>query len=953
MNSLQKELELNIEGEVRFDSISKRVYSVDASIYEIEPIGIVLPKTKKDLIEAVKIAHKHNIPITARGAATGITGGCIGKSLIIDTSKYLHRILEINICDGYAICEPGVVQNQLNEALDPLGFRLGPETSTGNRATIGGMVGNNSAGTRSLRFGKMVDHILETELLLADGTLLQFDEIDATEWATKCLLEGAEGEIYRAIRKIKENDAEEIEKRIPDIPRRVNGYNLDVLLKKESLNVSQLITGSEGTFGIVTKIKMRIVPKQKATAVCLLHFETMMQGMRSVERILNFDPSAVEMMDDRILEAGRSSPSMRGKLGWIVGNPKIIFAVEFDGETAEEVKNKAQRFEVDMQNERIGYARSCLMDPSEIAHIWDVRKSGLGLLLSKRSYSRAIAFIEDVSVAPKELPEFMEKFEQYLASVNKEAGMYGHVGSGCLHLRPYVDLRNPDELKLMRKIMLDVANIVLEHHGALSGEHGDGLLRSWLIEKMYGKQINEAFLSLKAAFDPENRMNPGKIVNAPELEENLRIDPNVKQEEIETFLDFSREGGFALAADLCNGNGLCRKKEEVMCPPFQATGDEYHTTRARAQALRAVINGRMPLEELTSDGMYDVMDLCVECKGCKTECPSQVDMAKMKSEFLYQYQEKRGYSLRNRIFGNIGAWNRILLPIAPIVNPIAESRIGKSILSLFGISEHRSLPLLAYDIFSHWYEENVEHDENRKHVVLFNDTFTEFNTPEIGKAAVKVLDAMDYDVIVPEWQCCGRPFISKGMLKQARNQAEKVLTTLLPFAIANIPIVGLEPSCILTIIDDHPDLLPGLQNQVEKLVEQCCTFDEFMEEHLINGKLPLKIDEQERRILLHGHCHQKSLVGTGPTMQVLQAIPGAEVEEIPSGCCGMAGSFGYESEHYDISMKIGELQLFPAVRDAEPTAYLVADGTSCRTQIKDGTGRKALHLAELLAELIE
>lgn len=919
----EKALRSNTTADIYFDAIHKRAYSVDASIYEVEPIGIALPKSKQDLIALVKICHAFKVPMIARGAATGITGGCIGQGLIIDTSKYLNRILNIDWEEKTVTCEPGIVLDRLNEALAPQGYWLGPETSTGNRATVGGMLANNAAGARSLRYGKMVDHILKAEVILSSGESLSFQVIDEIEWKQKRSLNDAEGNIYREIYRIKEVYGEEILKHFPRIPRRVSGYNLDELMKPQPLNIAKLIAGSEGSLGVIAEMKLRLSKRPEKLGLCVIHFQDMIQAMRSIEEMLEYHPVALEMVDHKIMEAGRDSPALRGKLDWLQGNPEVIFVAEFDGD----LDQKLPAFVSTMQKKKIGYAYTTLTNPLEMSAVWELRKSGLGLLLSKRSYSRAIAFIEDLSLPPEHLASFFEKFLRYLKSVHKEAGIYGHVGSGCMHIRPYIDLRKESELHLMVKIMEEISSLVLDHGGAMSGEHGDGMVRSWLNEKMFGKKIYQAFVDVKAAFDPENLMNPGKVVNGQPVLDNLR---KSQTSYTETFMDFSPEGGFELSADLCNGNGQCRKKEGVMCPSFQVTGMEYDTTRARAQALR---------HRGDDEALHSILDLCISCKGCKTECPSQVDMAKMKAEFLYQYQEKRGYSLRTRLFGHIGTLYRI-----PFLSIFSQF---KWIKRLLGIAPDRPLPQRSRTPFSKWLKHHPQPACSKK-VVLFNDTFTEYTDPHIGQDAIKVLNAMGYEVIVPPWHCCGRPFISKGMLRQAKLKAQKLIEVLHPYVNEGLPIIGLEPSCILTFRDEFLALV-GNDQRASEIAKACVTFDEFINGHLVEGKLPLQFQETKAAIMLHGHCHQKAIVGTKPTLSVLKSIPGFTVTEIQSGCCGMAGSFGYEAEHAAFSMKIGELRLFPAIRKTSADAIIVADGVSCRHQISQGTGRQALHLAEILA----
>ncbi len=947
LESFQKDLCEVFDGEVYFDSITKCAYSVDASIYEIMPLGVVIPKDRNELLILLKVANRHSIPVTARGAGTGIAGGCIGPNLIIDLSKYLNAIIEINYEKEYIICEPGVVQDQLNALLSPQGYRLGPDTSTGNRATIGGMLANNAAGARSLFYGKMVDHVEEVVLALSNGELIRLREVSDEQLQEKIHLNGAEGRIYKAIDQIRNEYAEDIQNHFPKIPRRVSGYNLDEL-SQYPLNLSKLIAGSEGTLGIVIEVKLKICKKPKVTGLCIIHSTDMLELMRHIPAMLIHKPLSLEMIDDNILAAGRIHPSTRGKLEWLLGEPAAVFVAEFEGDTLEVVQEKLFNFVEEMGKLKVGYATIQVTNFEEMEAVWAVRKAGLGLLLSKRTYSRAIAFIEDLSVGPNELAAFMESFLICLKGFGKEAGIYGHVGAGCIHIRPYVDLRDPNEQETMEKLMLAVAELLLAHGGSLSGEHGDGYVRSWLNKKMFGDRLYRAFCELKEAFDPDHLMNPGKIVNAPPLLHDLRSFTKANLKKIDSFLDFSPEGGFELAADLCNGNGMCRKGEGVMCPSFQVTRDEYDTTRARAQALRAIIHGTLPREAFSGQELYDVLDLCLQCKGCKSECPSQVDMAKMKSEFLYHYQAERGYSLRTRLFGEIGRINRWVSPFARIFNALNGGVIAKKLLSWLCISSERKLPQIAPERFSSWCERQP-FSEQKARVVLFNDTYTEFNHPEIGKAAYSVLRSLGYDVIVPPWNCCGRTLYSKGMLPQAKKKAETLLSILFPYVREGIPIIGLEPSCLFMLKDDFQGLVSH-DERLKELQSRCFTFDDFLHGHLIDGKLPLSFNAVNVDYLVHGHCHQKSSGRMTSSIELLNSMPGSHASLIDSGCCGMAGSFGYEAEHYAISMQIGALKLFPAILQASKKVVVVANGVSCRQQIVDGTGRKAFHIAEVIAQ---
>lgn len=879
--------ELKIEGEIRFDSITKKIYSVDASIYEVEPLAVAIPKTVLDLQKIVKVASRHRIPIIPRGAATGITGGCLGKGIVIDTSKYLKKM---QLEENHAVCEPGVIQDELNAALSPLGMRLGPDTSTGDRATLGGMAGNNAAGARSMHFGSMVDAVESIDLVLCSGEIVRFGPLNEEEWKDKLILPTHEGDIYRAAEGIRTKYKDAILKNFPKLPRRASGYQLDRLLKPFPLNLAEIIVGSEGSLGVISSITVKLAKKPSYLELHLFPFDSMQEAMRAVPKLLKTSPIALEMIDDKILKAGK------GKALWLKSIPKALLIAEY-GEP------------------RVSDAPYIFKDKEAMESVWAVRKGGLGLLLSKRSYSRAIAFIEDVSIPPEHLQEFMDRFLSYLAEKGKEAGIYGHVGPGCLHIRPYVDLRSPTEVILMKKMMIDVAAMVKEFGGAMSGEHGDGLIRSWLSETMFGKDVIEAFQTIKNAFDPLGLMNPHKIVQPLPLENDLRKAP---KQNPATFLHF--DGGLALSADLCNGNGACRKMAGVMCPSFQVTHDEYDTTRARANAFRSLLQEEKP-SKLDEKPLHDILDLCIQCKGCKKECPSSVDMAKMKSEALYHYQEKYGYSLRSWLFAHLDTICK--LPFKKLIN-----FLGKNFYKLGGLGHPP--PEFAKKRFSELILEQPE----GKPCVLLSDTYTEFYCPEVGVAAIRVLNRLGYQAIIPPWKCCGRPAISKGFLPKAKKNAIELAKQLQDYP--NMPIIGLEPSCLLTLFDEYKDFLGKEWNP-----KNCQLFDTF-----IANNLPLNIPKKGQ-VAVHGHCHQKAMQGMQDTLKVLRSL--TEVIEIPSGCCGMAGSFGYEEEHSAFSKQIGELHLLPFVRSLPKETVIIANGYSCRTQISLYTGRKALHLAEWLS----
>lgn len=954
MHDALLKLDRRIEGDVRCDALSRTVYSIDASIYQIEPVGVVLPKSREDIEAAIAFARDHRLSITPRGAATGTTGGCIGPGLIIDTSKYLNSILNIDFDSEIAVCEPGVVQDQLNAALAPRGYRLGADTSTGNRATLGGMVGNNSSGAHSMRYGKMVDDLVVAELLTADGDRMRCAAVDFAEKLRSPQCSDSERRVYQTISHIRSQLADEIAARFPKIQRRVSGYNLDEMVRPGPVNLSKLIAGSEGTLGVTTELTVRISRKPAATGVCVLHFDNLIDGLKTVEFILEFKPYAVELIDDQVIALGREHPVTRGQLNWLEGAPGGLLAVEFDGETTTELGERLEAFRVASEKANSAYAQVVLTDPTEIKKVWNLRKSGLGLIMSRRSNDRAIAFLEDVAVPPERIAEFMSDFRDYIHGAGKEAGFYGHAGVGCIHVRPMLDLRSDGDVELMVRMMEDVSDMVLDYGGAVSGEHGDGLVRSWLNEKLFGAAIYEAFTAVKSAFDPDNRMNPGKIVDGQRPDKGLRIGPRTRSVNVSTFLNWDADGGLMFAADMCNGNAECRKPASgTMCPSFQASGDERDTTRARAQALAAVLHGDMDPAGLTAQGLTEVLDLCLECKGCKRECPSQVDMARMKSEVLYHYHQKNGYPLRSRVFGAVDRISRLGCMLSPLANTMMRSAPGRGLMSLIGIAPQRLAPYFARERFSTWLRRHppAAPAGDADKVVLFVDTFTEFNYPEIGRAAVEILQALACQIVVAPLQCCGRPALSKGLLPQARARAERLISSLVPYVDNGYRIVGLEPSCILTVKDDYVSLHPG--EAAKGLSRACLTIDEYVDERIRNRNFALPLRHRPANVRLHGHCHQKAVVGTTPTLNALRAVPGFDVSEFDSGCCGMAGSFGYESEHYEFSRAVGETRLFPAIRETDPDTILVANGVSCRNQISHFLGRDAKHMIQVLAASLE
>jgi Fe-S oxidoreductase len=718
-------------------------------------------------------------------------------------------------------------------------------------------------------------------------------------------------------------------------------------------NLAKLVVGSEGTLAVVTEAKVKILPQPKTRAVMVTHFHQLIEAMVATQEILPCGPSAVELLDKTILDLARGSLEYGRLSGFIQGDPEAILITEFYGDSPQDLRQKMEHLEERLRKERFGYALVPAFDPAEQANIWKVRKAGLGLLLSIKGDKKPIAFVEDTAVSPEKLPEYLPRFNQIIGKYHTSSGFYGHCSVGCLHIRPLINLKEPAEIKKMRALAEEICDLVLEFAGALSGEHGDGLARSMWNKKLFGPTLYRAFQEVKAAFDPQGLMNPGKIVEAPDMTENLRYGPYYRTREVQTHLSFAREGGLAAAVEQCSGVGACRKKQEgTMCPSYMVTLEEEHSTRGRANALRLVLSGRLPAEALTSHRLQEVLDLCLECKGCKAECPAGVDMAKLKYEILAHYYEEHGFPLRARLFANIETLNRLGCLLAPFSNWLTATPPLRWLLHRFcGIDKRRVLPPFARPTLPTWFRKRVSPaGGSRGTVVLFNDTFMNYNYPEVGKAAVTLLERAGFRVILPNKRCCGRPMISKGMLAKAKEQARYNVAQLATYVEQGATIVGCEPSCLLTLRDEYPDLLED--KRAELVAQSSYLMEEFLCRLAERGELDLSFREASQEVLFHGHCHQKALVGTRPSLQVLRLIPGLQVKEVDSGCCGMAGAFGYEKEHYDLSLAIGERRLFKEVRAQPPQADIVVAGVSCRQQIEHGTGRRPKHLVEVLAQAL-
>lgn len=978
---VQEEIRRRVRGELRCDRVSRILYSTDASIYQIEPLGVLIPRVPDDVHAVFEIAREHEIPLLPRGSGTSLAGQTVGRALVIDFSRHLNHILEINAEERWARVQPGVVLEHLNAALASHGLMFGPDTATSNRATIGGMVGNNSAGARSIVYKKTQENVLGLHAILSDGREHFLAPLSLAEINTWSRADPFQTNLLITVINLAGRHRDEILRRYPKIMRRVSGYNLDAFVSGRSdlapsnregllartVNLADLLVGSEGTLGIVTAAKVKLVPKPPCRVLAIGHFGSLMAALEAVEYILPHEPSAVELLDGMILQRAAASMELRRRMTFVQGEPRALLIVELQGDSDAELRARLAKLEDDMRARHSGYAWLRLLPPEAQADVWAVRKAGVGLLLGIPGDRKPIAFVEDAAVPTDKLPQFIDEFGRIIREHDTEAGIYAHASVGCLHIRPLINLKVESEVAKMRSLAEAVLELVLRFGGAMSGEHGDGLARSEWHRRLFGDVIYSVFKEIKRAFDPDNLFNPGKIVDASPMTENLRYGAAYRTHAPATVFQYRQEGGFVAAVELCNGNGACRKlKDGSMCPSFMATKEEEHSTRGRANLLRAAISGELPLHSLQDRRLYEALDLCLACKGCKGECPTGVDMAKLKFEFLHNYHRTHGVPLRDLLFGYIAGLNRRLAPFAPLVNPLLRTSLVKwSAERLFHIHRQRQMPQFAARNFVDWFHERHRPEVDvigpaasgkAKKVILFVDTFTTYIQPEVGKAAVQVLERLGFVVQIARQSCCGRPLLTKGFLTEARKRAVETIELLYPHAAAGTPIVGLEPSCLLTFRDEYLDLVHG--PEAEALASQSFLWEEFLLQHQIVADLnrafsPLTTDHSPlSKLLIHGHCHQKALVGIEKTLALLRKIPGAQVCAIDAGCCGMAGAFGFEKEHYDISMAIGEERLFPAIRQTGEDWQVVAPGISCRQQIAQGTGRVALHPAEVMARMI-
>jgi FAD/FMN-containing dehydrogenase/Fe-S oxidoreductase len=970
-NLLLESLSHELDGEVAYDDIIKTAYSTDASVYRELPMAVVWPANTSDLKKLIKFCNTNGISLTVRAAGTSLAGQVVGKGIIADISRHMTRILNFNPDERWVLVEPGVIPDELNIFLKPYGLQFGPETSTSNRCTIGGMAGNNACGLHSLVYGSTREHLLEVKCLLSDGSEVVLNNKSPKEINQISSGNTLEAKIYSELTRILSDpvNAEHIRNGYPNpsITRRNTGYCLDIMLDSEPFtneappfNLAKLIAGSEGTLAIVTELKLNLVPlPPPAKGLLCVHLKDRSEAFRANLTALEHKPSAIEMMDDRILKLTENNLSQRNNRFFISGEPGAILIIEINGNSDREVIEKAEILTENLQKEKFGY-HFPLITGKDISRVWNLRKAGLGILSNMQGDARPVSLIEDTAVTPEDLPDYMEELTALLQKYGKETVLHAHIGTGELHVRPVLNLKDPGDVAVFREIAKDTALLVKKYRGSLSGEHGDGRLRGEFIPVILGEHNYRLIERVKKTWDPANILNPGIITGSLPANSHLRHDSNITHFEPETILDFSDTGGIVRAAEKCNGSADCRKSVRIggiMCPTFMATGDERLSTRARANILTSYLPGKNR-DDWNSREIYEILDLCISCKGCKAECPSGVDIAKMKAEFLQHWNDRHGISLRTWLIANITFINRLGSLLPPLFNYLVTNRVTSSLVKgIVGFAKKRSVPSLYRITLTKWLSKNLDlinPKEPIAEVCLFVDEFTNYNDTETGIKAVKLLTSLNYRVLTVNNSVSGRTYISKGLLRKAKVYAAKNIEIVYPIAERGIPVIGIEPSAILSFRDEYPDLVRGELKEKALLIKRnVMTFEEFISAEFRKGNIESQsFTDKQARIFVHVHCQQKAVSSSSPTIETLSIPSNYHVREIETGCCGMAGSFGYEKEHFDLSNKIGELVLFPEIRAAGNEVLLSAPGTSCRHHISDGTGRIARHPAVILYEAL-
>ncbi len=940
-------LKAELEGDVRFDPVTRTLYATDASIYEILPACILFPKTVEEVQQAVRVCAKLGVPIISRGGGTGLTGGAVGWGVQVDFSRHMNEIGFFDSSARTVEVQPGVVLDQLNKYLKTHGVHFAPDVATSSRATIGGMIANNSCGAHSVLFGRTVDHIVSLDALLSTGEIVRFNRATQTQ----------SHQITEKLRRIRDEYWEEIDRCFPKTHRSNAGYGLDRLGPPEvPIDVTKVICGSEGTLGIIVAAKLNLTPLPTRKALLLLHFDQLRTALSTVPAILEHKVAAIELIDRTIIAAGRVNPLIAKQATVVAGNPEALLIVEVTAEADTELNSFLSALQNDARIVERAYATVPTVDESTQADVWSLRKQGLGLLMSNPGDSQPYAFIEDCAVDPTVLPDYIARIDAFLKSEGVEhITHHAHASAGCLHVRPAINLKEGSEIERMRRIAEGVSEIVREFGGTTTGEHGDGIVRSCWLERLYGSRIIQAFREVKEAFDPAGIMNPGKIVNPLPFTENLRFGATFHSKPPKTYLDFSLYNGLQGMAQMCSGVGVCRQRDEgTMCPSYRATGEEKDSTRGRANALRIALSNKGLIDGLDDPALADVLDLCLSCKACKSECPTNVDMTRMKAEYLNRRNQREGVPRRSRLIANMPRLAALGSRFPWLANTVMSSSLARKVMeNHFGLDRRIAPPHFVRTTFRKWFarhSKRLKSASTRGDVVYFVDTWTNYFTPHVGKSAVKLLEAAGYRVVCPPTVCCGRPMISHGLLPEAKCQAEANLRILARYTNSTTPIVGTEPSCVFTLVDEYPQLLRS--HLMRKLGERTFTIEAFLWKVLSEDPEALRFHKSDIELLYHAHCHQKAMVGTHDANALMKTAFNERATEIPSGCCGMAGSFGHEAEHYDIARKIAEETLIPAI-EARGNAKVAVSGFSCHQQIEHHTSAKPRHLIEYLADALD
>ncbi|HZH54287.1 MAG TPA: FAD-linked oxidase C-terminal domain-containing protein [Sphingobacteriaceae bacterium] len=965
-------LSAKLEGRLYYDSSSPHqtvlhAYATDASVYQELPIAVCIPKNLKDLQELIAFASIFGVTLIPRTAGTSLAGQVVGRGIVVDVSEHFNQILEVNADEAWVRVQPGVIRDDLNAFLKPFGLMFGPETSTASRAMIGGMIGNNSSGLHSIVWGDTRTHLLEATVLLDDGSEMLFEPLDQQQLREKMQSKGREGDIYRGMYDLLSdtNNQQAIEIGFPkkSITRRNTGYALDLLADhfEAGINLCTLLAGSEGTTGIITEAKLHLLPlpKPEIGIVCV-HCESVLEAMHVNVIALQHQPEASELVDKYILDFTKGHQTYQHNRFFIEGDPGALLMVEFRGDTLEEIGQKAAALQRELIAQKRGYAYP-LITGVETTKVWDVRKAGLGLIRNLPGDTQPVNLIEDCAVSPEDLPAYVTEVEEILQKYGLNASYYAHAGAGELHIEPLINLKTAEGKKAFRGVLADTAKLVKKFNGSLSGEHGDGRLRGEFIPEVLGEQVYALLKQVKEIFDPAGVFNRGKIVDTPPMDEFLRYKQETASLSIPTIFDFSGQESILRLAEKCSGSGDCRKTHVsggTMCPSYMATREEKDTTRARANMLRQFLTHSQKANRFDHDEIREAMDLCLSCKACKSECPSEVDVAKMKAEFLQHYYDANGTPFRTWVIAHFTQSQGLAMWMPAWYNAIIRNRTWSGLIKkIIGFAPDRSLPEVGKTTLRKWMgrqQLRTARQKERKTVYLFCDEFTNYNDVGIGQTAYRLLTALGYEVRLAEHTESGRTYLSKGLLRKAKAIANQNVRKLHALIDEDTPLLGIEPSAILTFRDEYPDLVDEeLLEPARKLGQNALLIDEFLAAEMAAGRIDRgSFETAEKKIKLHGHCYQKAFHLMGATEQILSFPSGYQVESIPSGCCGMAGSFGYEKEHFDVSMKVGELVLLPTVRETAEEVLIAAPGTSCRHQIKDGANRKSYHPVEILWEAL-